>query len=81
MSQMQPQPTPTPNWWDKYYAETPQTPPGPVYSPVDSFKKQQFDNTKVGGIEKAVVPKIASGIEKAKSSPFGFIVNPAMKAM
>jgi len=78
---MQPQPTPTPNWWDKYYAETPQTPPGPTYSPVDSFKKQQFDNTKVGGIEKAVVPKIAEGIEKARKSPFGFIVNPAMNIM
>ena len=78
---MQPQPTPTPNWWDKYYAETPQTPPGPTYSPVDSFRKQQFDNTKVGGIEKAIVPKVAGAIESAKKSPLGFIVNPAMKAM
>lgn len=81
MSQMQPQPTPTPNWWDKYYAETPQTPPGPTYSPVDSFKKQQFDNTKVGGIEKAIVPKVAGAIEAGRKGPLGFIINPAMKVM
>jgi hypothetical protein len=70
------------NWWDEVYAEgETQVAPGPTYSKVDDFKKQQSDGTKVGKVEAAIMPKIASGIESAKKSPFGFIVNPAMTAL
>lgn len=66
-------------WWnDPRYTDQPtSTPP----SKVDGFKKNQFDNTKVGKIEEAVVPKVMGAIESAQKSKFGFIVNPAMRVL
>lgn len=52
--------------------------PQPPLSKVDKFKKQQFDDTKVGKIEEAIIPKVASAIESGKKGRFGFFVNPAI---
>ena len=52
--------------------------PQPPLSKVDKFKKQQFDDTKVGKIEEAIIPKVASAIESGKKGRFGWFVNPAM---
>lgn len=62
-------------WWDELYTQPVETPPPPAQSKIEKF---QQDQTKVGKVEQAVLPKVASGIEKAKKSPFGFIVNPAL---
>ena len=66
-------------WWnDPRYTDQPAaTPP----SKVDSFKKQQFDNTKVGKIEEAVVPKVMGAIESGQKGKLGFIINPAMRVL
>lgn len=66
-------------WWnDPRYTDQPSsTPP----SKVDSFKQQQFDNTKVGKIEQAVVPKVQSAIESGQKGKLGFIINPAMRVL
>jgi len=53
--------------------------PQPPSSKVDKFKKQQFDDTKVGKIEEAIIPKVASAIESGKKGRFGWFVNPAMQ--
>lgn len=51
-------------------------------SKVDEFKKANIDDgTKVGGVEAAILPKVASGIESARKSKLGFIVNPALNTM
>ncbi len=68
-------------WWNnpRYTDQPTSTPP----SKVDGFKKNQFDNTKVGKIEEAVVPKVASTIESAGKIPVlgKFVVNPAMRIL
>lgn len=78
-------------WWEdpryKDIAPT-QTP----LSPVDKFKQntldpsgQKFtsDGTKVGGIEEAVIPKVASAVEAARGAPglLGKVINPALNLM
>lgn len=64
------------------YTDTPTGVTPPPLSKVDSFKKANIDDgTKVGGIEAAVLPTVAKGIEKAQKGPLGFIVNPAMRMM
>ena len=51
----------------------------PPASKIDKFKKQQTDNTKVGKVEQAIIPKIAGAIESGKKKPvLGKIINPAM---
>lgn len=71
-------------WWDdpRYKDVAPQIAP---LSPVDKFKQNQFtsDGTKVGGIEQAVIPKVARGIEAARNAPglLGFFINPALDIM
>ena len=65
--------------WDDLYT-TPEQKQAP-FSKVDEFKKQQKDNTKVGKVEQAIIPKVAEGIEKAQNSKLGFIVNPAMRVL
>ena len=67
-------------WWNDPRYENQPSGNAPS-SKVDSFKKQQFDDTKVGKIEEAVVPKVAGAIESAQKSKFGFIVNPAMRVL
>ena len=66
-------------WWnDPRYTDQPSsTPP----SKVDSFKQQQFDNTKVGKIESAIVPKVQSAIESGQKGKLGFFINPAMRVL
>jgi hypothetical protein len=68
------------NWWDDPKYGTPSTLQPPT-SRIDGFKKQQFDNTKVGKVEQAIIPKVASAIESGKKGKFGFIVNPAMRVL
>lgn len=66
-------------WWnDPRYAEQPSTVPT---SKVDEFKKQNKDNTKVGKVEQAIVPKVAGAIEAGKKGKLGFLINPAMRVM
>jgi hypothetical protein len=67
--------------WDDLYTTPPDQNQQAPFSKVDEFKKQQKDNTKVGKVEAAVVPKIASAIESGKRGPLGFVVNPAMRVM
>lgn len=51
----------------------------PKSSRIDKFKKNTIDDgTKVGGIEQAIIPKVAEKIESAKKGKFGWFVNPAM---
>jgi hypothetical protein len=53
-------------------------------SKIDKFKKNNVtidDGTKVGAVEQAVIPKVAEAIESGKKGKFGFIVNPAMRAL
>ena len=56
------------------------SPKPPKTSKVDKFKKNNIDDgTKVGGIEQAVIPKVAGAIESAGKKPvLGRIINPAM---
>lgn len=65
--------------WDDLYETSPTPTPRPT-SKIDKFKKQQFDGTKVGRAEQAIIPKIADAIESASKKPvLGRIVNPAME--
>jgi len=68
-------------WWnDPSIVQDPQK--TPKLSKVDKFKKNNIDDgTKVGGIEQAVVPKVAGAIQSAQKGKLGFIVNPAMRAL
>ena len=65
-------------WWnDPSVASDPAK--EPKLSKVDKFKK---DTTKVGGIEQAIIPKVAGAIEAGKKKPIlGKIINPAMSAL
>ena len=71
-------------WWDdpRYKDVAPQKAP---LSPVEKFKQEQFvsDGTKVGGIEQAVIPKVAGAVEAARNAPglLGYITNPALNIM
>ena len=64
-------------WWtDPSIAKDPTK--EPKLSKVDKFKK---DNTKVGGVEQAIIPKVAEKLESAQKGKFGFIVNPALSLL
>jgi hypothetical protein len=68
--------------WSVWDSQISQTAPGPTYSKVDSFQKQTFSNDKVGGIEKAIMPKVASALQKGqKSKATGWLLNPALRVM
>lgn len=64
-------------WWnDPQYGQQPS--PAKT-SKVDDFKKK-VDNTKVGKVEAAVVPKVMGAIESGKENRLtGWFVNPAMR--
>lgn len=65
--------------FDKYYEQS--TPQGPL-SKIDKFKKQQTDNTKVGKVEQAIIPKVMGALEKGQQSKWtGWLLNPAMRMM
>lgn len=78
-------------WWeDPRYSDI--APAGAPLSQVQKFKKdtlapnqQKFtsDGTKVGGIEEAVVPKVAQAIEAGRNAPglLGKLINPALNLM
>lgn len=66
--------------WDDL-SVTPTTPSNPS-SKVDKFKKAEQDKTKVGKVEAAVMPKIASAMQAGQKNKFtGWLVNPAMRVM
>jgi hypothetical protein len=68
--------------WSVWNSQISQTAPGPTFSKVENFQKQTFANDKVGGIEKAIVPKVAGAIKAGqKNSVTGFFLNPALRVM
>ncbi len=68
--------------WDDPSSYIEQDQKKPKSSKVDKFKKNNIDDgTKVGGVEAAIIPKVAEKIEESKKGKLGFIVNPAMKAL
>ena len=49
---------------------------------VNEFKKENFRDDKVGGIEEFILPKVGAAIESGQKNKYtGWIVNPALKAM
>ena len=71
-----------PQWDDpNSYVDSTQKPP--ASSKVDKFKKTTIDDgTKVGGIEQAVIPKVAGAIESAGKKPIiGKAINWGMSAL
>ena len=68
-------------WWtDPSIAKDPTK--EPKLSKVDKFKKDNIDDgTKVGGVEAAIIPKVAEKLESAQKGKFGFIVNPALSLL
>ncbi len=65
--------------WADLYEDTPVSRPT---SKIDKFKKQQTDNTKVGKVEQAIMPKIAGALEAGSKKPIlGAVLNPAMRAL
>ena len=68
--------------WDDPNSYIEQDQRAPQSSKIDKFKKNNIDDgTKVGGVEAAVIPKVAEKIQSAQKGKFGFIVNPAMRAL
>lgn len=68
--------------WDDPNSYIEQDQKKPKSSKVDKFKKNNIDDgTKVGGVEAAIIPKVAEKIEESKKGKLGFIVNPAMRAL
>jgi hypothetical protein len=65
--------------WADLYEDTPVSRPT---SKIDKFKKQQTDNTKVGKVEQAIMPKVAGALEAGSKKPIlGAVLNPAMRAL